>query len=84
MTDPLPVPDDLRHALLDIEDRIARLQDLLQLIAMAGEGLEPPHAAAIARGIQLAQTEAGEIREDVEKVMSGAKVKVCRIGKHVT
>lgn len=65
MTDPLPVPDNLRHALLDIEDRIARLQDLLQLIAMAGEGLEPPHAAAIARGIQLAQNEAGEIREDL-------------------
>lgn len=65
MTDPLPVPDDLRHALLDIEDRIARLQDLLQLIAMAGEGLEPLHAAAIARGIQLAQEQSDDIKDAV-------------------
>ena len=68
MTDARPDTPDLRHALLDIEDRLARLEELLHLIAMAGEGLEPPHAAALARGLQLAQDQAGAIRKAVMRL----------------
>lgn len=38
------------------------------LIAMAGEGLDPPHAAALARGLQLAQDQAGGIRKAVMRL----------------
>lgn len=54
---------DLRHAFLNIKDRLTRLEELLHLIAMANEGLDPPHAAAFARGLQLAQDQAGGIRK---------------------
>lgn len=68
MTDARPDTPDLRHALLDIEDRLVRLEDLLHLIAMAGEGLDPPHAAALARGLQLAQDQASGIRKAVTRL----------------
>ena len=68
MIDARPDTPDLRHALLDIEDRLARLEELLHLIAMAGEGLDPPHAAALARGLQLAQDQASGIRKAVMRL----------------
>lgn len=74
MTDRISTPDHLRHALLDIEDRLARLDELLHLIAMAGEGLEPCHAAAIARGIQLAQDQSAEIRDVVKNAVIKANL----------
>lgn len=68
MTDARPDTPDLRHALLDIEDRLTRLEELLHLIAMAGERLDPPHAAALARGLQLAQDQASWIRKAVMRL----------------
>lgn len=63
------MPD--HHALLYIEDRLARLEELLPLIAMAGEGQDPPHSAALSRVLQLAQDQAGGIRKGVIRLARG-------------
>lgn len=65
MTNHNPPSQIVQHALLDIEDRIARLQELLHLVTLAGEGLDEPQGTAIARGIQLAHEQSEDIKDAV-------------------
>lgn len=48
---------------LDVADHLARLSDLLHLVAAAADGLPPPHGAAVARGAQIALDEVEVIRD---------------------
>jgi len=56
-------PEAVRR--LDLEDHLTRLADLLHLVALAGEGVPPPHGPAIIRGTQIALDEVDEIRRVV-------------------
>lgn len=53
----------MQPVLLDIEDRISRLQELLHFVAPACEGLDELQSTTIARGIQLAHGQPDDIKD---------------------